>query len=143
MAGAKPAVEEEASAPASATPIVKQPRTEEEEEAFWEKHDRDNGRLLIRHVLGFRDFEEPRAKYVKVRNRWLQANILPTKEDRERTRWLLQMYTVTLEWNDKKDCIDVVIHDKVHTTAPPPRVPSSIERKIREARAQARAKKQG
>ena len=50
------------------------------------------------------------------------------KEDKEYIRWLFQKYAFTLEWNEGGNRISIVVHDKVHTTPVPPRVPSALDR---------------
>jgi len=130
----KKAVEEVTPPPAPVKVSTEKPQTEEERLAALERNDRANAAREIEHAIKRWNVKpepilKPRGK------KWVVKESPLTKEDKERIRWLFQKFAFTVEWNEKWNNIEVVVHDKVHTTPVPPRVPTAIQRKINEARA--------
>lgn len=130
---AKKAAEVVVPLPTPAKVSTEQPQTEAEKAAAWETNDRANAPREIENAI--RRWYVTAEPILKPRGKkWVIKESPLTKEDKERIWWLFQKFAFTVEWNEKFNNINVVVHDKVHTTPVPPRVPTAIQRKIMAAR---------
>ena len=135
---AKKTVETEALPSAIPAPVPKPPMTEEQLVAQWQETDKRFATTKVTHALERWDVESESVPKI-LRKRKVKLQPL-SKEEKEHVRWLFQVLSFSLEWNDITKTIVIKAHEKPLAGPPPEYKPSILACNIMRASRRMRAK---